>query len=184
MPIIGLFCMVDILVKPGTQIALNALLSLYAASNKKQEKGKFVAIFNPTREEVRRFFCDVWKKKTTGQILDPMETLAGDWMADHPEYHALLADPEGALAQDYTPERGETNPFLHLSMHLSISEQISIDQPPGIKEIADKLSQKLGSMHEAQHLIMECLGQAMWEAQREGGQLSPDKYLEALKKLV
>jgi hypothetical protein len=143
-----------------------------------------VAIFNPTREEVRRFFCDVWKKKAEGQILDAMETLAGDWMAEHSEYHTLLADPEGALAQDYTPERGETNPFLHLSMHLSISEQISINQPPGIKEIAEKLSQKLGSIHEAQHLIMECLGLVMWEAQRENQALNPEKYLEALKKLI
>ena len=143
-----------------------------------------MAIFNPTREEVRRFFCDTWKKKTENHILDPMETIAGDWMAEHPEYHALLADPEGALGQDYTPERGETNPFLHLSMHLSISEQISINQPPGIKEIAEKLGQKLGSEHEAQHLMMECLGQVMWEAQREGKPLNPENYLEALKKLV
>lgn len=143
-----------------------------------------MAIFNPTREEVRRFFCDTWKKNTENHILTPMETLASDWMKQHPEYHALLADPEGALEQDYTPERGETNPFLHLSMHLSISEQISIDQPPGIREIAQKLTKKLGSEHEAQHQMMECLGQVMWEAQREGGQLSPEKYLEALKKLT
>jgi hypothetical protein len=159
-------------------------LNPYAALSKKLEKEKFVAIFNPTREEVRRFFCDTWKKKTDKHILDSMETLAGDWMEQHPEYHALLSDPEGALEQDYTPERGETNPFLHLSMHLSISEQISIDQPPGIRELAEKLSKKLGSEHEAQHCMMECLGQAMWEAQREGKPLNPENYLEALKKLV
>ena len=143
-----------------------------------------MAIFNPTREEVRRFFCDTWKKKTGNHILDSMETLAGNWMEQHPEYHALLSDPEGALEQNYTPERGETNPFLHLSMHLSISEQISIDQPPGIREIAAKLNKKLGSEHEAQHRIMECLGQVMWEAQREGKPLNPENYLEALEKLV
>jgi hypothetical protein len=142
-----------------------------------------VAIFNPTREEVRRFFCDTWKKKTEDQILTPMEMIASDWMLEHPEYHNLLADPEGAVVQDYTPERGETNPFLHLSMHLSISEQISIDQPPGIKAIAKELAQKLGSEHEAQHAMMECLGQVMWEAQREGQALSPEKYLEALQRL-
>ena len=113
-----------------------------------------------------------------------METIAGDWMEEHPEYHALLADPQGALEKEYTPERGETNPFLHLSMHLSISEQIAINQPPGIRDIAEKLSQKLGSMHEAQHRIMECLGQVMWEAQREGKPLNPDNYIEALKKLL
>ena len=143
-----------------------------------------MAIFNPSREDVRRFFCDTWKKKTDNQILDSMETIAGDWMEEHPEYHALLADPQGALEQDYTPERGETNPFLHLSMHLSISEQIAINQPPGIRDIAEKLSQKLGSMHEAQHRIMECLGQVMWEAQREGKPLNLDNYIEALKKLL
>jgi hypothetical protein len=158
-------------------------LSPCVASNKKQAKEKFVAIFNPTREDVRRFFCDTWKKKTEGQILTPLETIAGDWMGQHPEYQNLLEDPEGAQTQDYTPERGETNPFLHLSMHLSISEQISIDQPPGIKLIAEKLAKKLGSEHEAQHRIMECLGQVMWEAQREGTPLSPEKYLESLKKL-
>jgi hypothetical protein len=113
-----------------------------------------------------------------------METLASDWILEHPEYHALLSDSKGALTQDYTPERGETNPFLHMSMHLSISEQISINQPPGIKEIAEKLSAKLGSMHEAQHLMMECLGQVMWEAQREQQALNPENYLEALKKLI
>jgi hypothetical protein len=142
-----------------------------------------VAIFNPTREEVRRFFCDTWKKKTEDHILTPMETLASDWMAQHPEYHTSLANPEDAVAQDYSLERGETNPFLHLSMHLSISEQISIDQPLGIKAIAEKLTKKLSSEHEAQHAMMECLGQVMWEAQRESQPLSPEKYLEALQKL-
>ena len=184
MRIIGLSYMVDIPAKRVIQIVRNALLSPCADLRKKLVKEKFVAIFNPTREEVRRFFCDTWKKKTENHILDPMETLASDWMVEHPEYHTLLADPEGALGQDYTPERGETNPFLHLSMHLSISEQISINQPPGIKEIADKLSQKVGSMHEAQHVMMECLGQVMWEAQREGQPLNPEKYLEALKNLI
>jgi len=142
-----------------------------------------VAIFNPTREEVRRFFCDTWKRKMENHILTPMETLASDWIVLHPEYHTLLSDPEGVISQDYTPERGETNPFLHLSMHLSISEQISIDQPPGIKAIAEKLTQKKGSEHEAQHAMMECLGQVMWGAQREGQALNPEKYLEALKRL-
>ncbi len=175
--------MVGIPARRATLIASNALLNHSVSSNKKLAKEKFVAIFNPTREEVRRFFCDTWKKKTEDQILTPMEIIASDWMVEHPEYHAVLADPDGAVAQDYTPERGETNPFLHLSMHLSISEQISIDQPAGIKAIAEKLAKKLGSEHEAQHAMMECLGQVMWEAQREGQPLSPEKYLEALQRL-
>ena len=154
------------------------------ATGKKRGKGKFVALFNPSREEVRRFFCDTWQKKQANSILTPLETLAGQWMEQHPEYHALLGDSEAALSQDYTPERGETNPFLHLSMHLSISEQISIDQPPSIRHVANVLAQRLDSEHEAQHRIMECLGQVLWESQRDGGQLSPEKYLLALKQLI
>ena len=151
---------------------------------KKRERDKFVALFNPSRDEVRRFFCDTWQKKQASTILTPLETLAGRWMEEHPEYHALLSDSEAALRQDYTPERGETNPFLHLSMHLSISEQISIDQPPGIRHVASVLAQRLDSEHAAQHRIMECLGQVLWESQRDGGQLSPEKYLLALKQLI
>ena len=162
----------------------NALLSHCVATGKKRGKGKFVALFNPSREEVRRFFCDTWQKKQANSILTPLEMLAGQWMEQHPEYHAVLGDSEAALSQDYTPERGETNPFLHLSMHLSISEQISIDQPPGIRHIANVLAQRLDSEHEAQHRIMECLGQVLWESQRDGGQLSPEKYLLALKQLI
>ena len=143
-----------------------------------------MALFNPSREEVRRFFCDTWQKKQANTILTPLETLAGQWMEEHPEYQALLGDSEAALSQDYTPERGETNPFLHLSMHLSISEQISIDQPPGIRHVASVLTQRLDSEHAAQHRIMECLGQVLWESQRDGGQLSPEKYLLALKQLI
>ena len=142
-----------------------------------------MAIFNPSREDVRHFFCDAWKKNNDGSILTPLETIAKQWIEQHPEYHPLLQDGEKALLQDFTPEQGQTNPFLHLSMHLSISEQMSIDQPPGIRNIANKLAQKLDSEHEAQHQIMECLGQVLWEASREGGQLNPEKYIQALQKL-
>ena len=175
--------MADIPAKLETLNAHNALSNPYVASNKKPAKEKFVAIFNPTREDVRRFFSDTWQKKTVGKILTPLETIAGNWIEQHPEYHDLLRDPEGAQNRDYTPDDGETNPFLHLSMHLSISEQIAIDQPPGIKRIAENLARKLESEHAAQHRIMECLGQVMWEAQRGGTPLNPEKYLESLKKL-
>jgi hypothetical protein len=162
----------------------NALSNHCVATDKKRGREKFVALFNPSRDEVRRFFCNTWQKKQANTILTPLETLAGQWMEQHPEYHDLLSDSEAALGQDYTPERGETNPFLHLSMHLSISEQISIDQPPGIRHVASVLAQRLDSEHAAQHRIMECLGQVLWESQRDGGQLSPEKYLLALKQLI
>jgi len=139
-------------------------------------------MFNPSREEVRRFFCDAWQKLLSGSDLTPLEVIAVDWIGEHPEYHALLTDTEGALAQDFTPEGGETNPFLHLAMHLSISEQVSIDQPPGIRQAYEMLAQRLDSPHEAQHQVMECLGEMLWQAQRSG--LPPDgaHYIDCVKR--
>ena len=143
-----------------------------------------MALFNPSREEVREFFCTTWQKYQDGHVLTPLEMIASQWMEQHPEFHKILGDPSGALEQEFTPEKGMTNPFLHLSMHLSISEQISIDQPPGIRHIANTLSRKLDSEHEAQHQIMECLGQVLWQAQNQSKPLDVTDYIELLKKLI
>src|SRR4051794_14339435 len=97
-------------------------------------------MFNPSQQDVRRFFCAVAAKTRAGQPLDALETLAGQWIADHPEYAADLADEERALAASYDGSDGRTNPFLHLSMHLSISEQCSIDQPRGIRQAVELLA--------------------------------------------
>ncbi|MCC7005751.1 MAG: DUF1841 family protein [Ottowia sp.] len=123
-------------------------------------------LFNPSREEVRQFFCTIWDKHAARQLLSPLESMALEWVLIHPEYHALLSNQERALAQDFTPEDGQTNPFLHLAMHLSIAEQISIDQPAGIRQAYEQLCQKLDSKHEAHHRIMTCLGEMLWQAQR------------------
>ena len=143
-----------------------------------------MALFNPSREEVREFFCSTWQKYQDGHVLTPLEMIASQWMEQHPEFHAILSDPSSALEQEFTPEKGMTNPFLHLSMHLSISEQISIDQPPGIRHIANTLSRKLDSEHEAQHQIMECLGQVLWQAQNQSKPIDVTNYIELLKKLI
>lgn len=129
-------------------------------------------MFNPSREEVRRFFCDAWRKETTGTPLTPLEAIAVDWMREHPEYHDQLADADAAVAEEFTPERGQTNPFLHLSMHLSIAEQVSVDQPRGIRAAYEALARRLDSPHEAHHHMMECLGEMLWQSQRSG--LPPD----------
>lgn len=123
-------------------------------------------MFNPSRDDVRRFFCDTWRKHRAGEVLMPIEAAALKWILVHPEYHALLADPERALAEEYTVERGTTNPFLHLSMHLALDEQLSIDQPPGIRAAFARLAARAGGEHEAAHEAMECLGRIVWEAQR------------------
>jgi len=139
-------------------------------------------MFTPSQHDVRRFFCDTHRKRRQGLPLTPMETVAADWIGEHPEYHAELDDVEAALAAVYDVEAGRTNPFLHLSMHLSISEQVSIDQPRGIKQAYALLAAKRGSAHEAQHEVMECLGEMMWESQRSG--LPPDghKYIDCIRR--
>ena len=139
-------------------------------------------MFNPSQHDVRRFFCEAWRKQREGLVQKPMETLAAQWIREHPEHHADLADVNEALAATYSVESGRTNPFLHLSMHLSISEQCGIDQPRGIRQAVELLAAKRGSLHEAHHEAMECLGEMVWASQRSG--LPPDgqSYLECVRK--
>ena len=139
-------------------------------------------MFAPSQNDVRRFFCEAHRKQRDGAPLTPLEVLAGDWIGQHPEYHADLADVDAALAAVYTVEDGRSNPFLHLSMHLSISEQIGIDQPRGIKQAFELLAARLGSAHAAQHEVMECLGEMIWAAQRSGLPPDGEKYLECVRR--
>jgi len=136
-------------------------------------------MFNPSREQVRQFFCETWAKHRAKAVLTPLEAIALDWIRQHPEYHADLESPE-ALSTQYQVEQGKTNPFLHLSMHLAISEQISIDHPRGIRSSFEKMSASLGE-HDAAHEIMECLGQVVWESQRLGKPLDSDHYIELIR---
>jgi len=139
-------------------------------------------MFQPSQSDVRRFFCVAYAKERDRRPLDAMEAIAARWIAEHPEYHAELADEAAALAAVYTVEEGRTNPFLHLAMHLSIDEQCSIDQPSGIRQAVELLAARRGSLHEAHHEVMECLGEMIWASQRSG--LPPDglAYIEAVRK--
>jgi len=123
-------------------------------------------MFTPSQADVRRFFCSVYSKARSGQALEAIEIIASQWIAEHPEYHADFADADAALEKMYDVQAGVTNPFLHLSMHLSISEQSSIDQPRGIRQAVELLTAKRDSLHDAHHEAMECLGQMVWESQR------------------
>lgn len=123
-------------------------------------------MFNPSRDEVRRFFCDAWRKRRAGEVLTPLEATALKWVDVHREYHPLLEDADRAVTADFSVERGQSNPFLHLSMHLAIEEQLSIDQPPGIRAVFMQLAARSGSEHDAVHEAMECLGRVLWESQR------------------
>ncbi len=139
-------------------------------------------MFAPSQTDVRRFFCATLARQRAGQPLEPMQALAARWVDEHPEYHAELADEAAALAAVYTVEDGRTNPFLHLSMHLSIHEQMAIDQPTGIRQAVELLAAKRGSLHEAHHEVMEALGEMVWASQRSG--LPPDgqAYLENVRR--
>jgi hypothetical protein len=139
-------------------------------------------LFQPSREEVRRFFIQAWHKQQQHELLTPLETLAVEWVKEHPEYHADLC--ETGLERDYSVCAGQTNPFLHLAMHLSMSEQTSIDQPPGVRQAVETLVQRLGSVHEAHHQAMECLGQMLWESQRRNAPPDGEYYVECLKRMA
>jgi hypothetical protein len=138
-------------------------------------------MFTPSQHDVRRFFCEAHAKSSTGTPMTSLEIAAADWIALHPEYHADLADADAALAAVYDVEAGRINPFLHLSMHLSISEQVSIDQPRGIRQAVEVLTARCGSVHAAHHQVMECLGDMMWTSQRSS--LPPDgaKYIDCVR---
>lgn len=137
-------------------------------------------MFNPTRDQVREFFMTTWQKHLDKSVLSPIEATALKWILEHPEYHSLLSSAE-AKQQDFTVSGGQVNPFLHLSMHLAIEEQVSINSPPGIKAIFEQLSQRRNP-HDAMHDIMECLGQVIWESQRLGKPLNNELYMDLLQK--
>ncbi|WP_455202832.1 DUF1841 family protein [Kaarinaea lacus] len=140
-------------------------------------------MFDLDREQSRQMFFNAWEKQSRQQVLEPIESLIVDVIQLHPEYHALLEKPETNQDKDYFPEMGETNPFLHMGLHIAIKEQISIDQPFGINKHYQRLLAKHQDPHIVEHQIMECLAQMIWEAQRSHTMPDNNVYLECLSKL-
>lgn len=140
-----------------------------------------MTMFQPSRDQARRFFIEAWRKYREKQPLEPLEALAVEHILRHPEYHDLLQDEEGSLGRDWLPELGETNPFLHLGLHLSISEQLSIDQPPGIVARYQNLLSRLCDEHTAQHAVMDCLVEMIWQSQRHHQPLDAVAYLACVE---
>lgn len=135
------------------------------------------------RNEARRFFIETWRKYRAEEALQPLERQLLAVILEHPEYHPRLEDAEAALAAEYTPEGGQSNPFLHMGMHLALREQVGTDRPAGIAALYQRLLRKYASEHALEHAMLERLGEALWTAQRNG--LPPDEaaYLESLKRL-
>lgn len=140
-------------------------------------------MFGQNRQQLRQFYHDVWQKKSNNLVLNALETIIAHVIESHPEYHSIFQS-DTSLEQDYFVEDGQTNPFLHMGLHISLHEQISTNRPAGIREIYQQLLHKFGDAHAAEHQMMECLTESLWLAQRNNIMPSEDAYLESLKQLL
>jgi len=139
-------------------------------------------IFSGDRTALRRMFQTAWQKRVEGRPLEPLEAIIADVVALHPEYHRFIEQPD-ALDRDWSPEMGETNPFLHMGMHIALHEQLSTHRPAGINEAYAAALVKLGDPHAVEHRFMECLGEALWQAQRNGTPPDETAYLRCLRSI-
>ena len=139
-------------------------------------------IFGQDRNELRRMYADAWKKRCENLPLTPLETQIADAFEMHPEYHEELVS--GDLDKDYTPDGGRENPFLHMGLHLGVREQVSTDRPAGIKAVHETLTARSGDVHAAEHAMIECLAETLWEAQANNQPPDEQKYLERLRRIA
>lgn len=140
-------------------------------------------MFGHDRDSLRRYYCMAWEKAQSGQPLEPLEQLIAGVIGEHPEYQPALTAAERALGREYLPEMGETNPFLHMGMHIALQEQLGSQRPEGIVEIYQQLCRRLGDRHAVEHRMIECLGETLWEAQRSGVEPDERAYLQRLRRL-
>ncbi|HEX7965776.1 MAG TPA: DUF1841 family protein [Gammaproteobacteria bacterium] len=143
-----------------------------------------MSIHGESRSDTRQAFFDVWRKMQAGTPMTALETLIADVIRLHPEYHTLLDQGIEVLDKDWLPEGGETNPFLHMGMHIAIREQLSIDRPPGIKAAYAALLAKTRDVMETEHQMLECLGETLWRAQRENKMPDEQLYLRLVRERV
>lgn len=135
------------------------------------------------RSSLRRMYFEAWRKHRESRPVEPVEDQIVRVVELHPEYAALLElEDEAAVERDYRPEDDRTNPFLHMGLHLAVREQVATDRPPGIAEVHRSLLASLGDLHEAEHAMIDCLGEALWQAQRSGRAPDEAAYLEALRR--
>lgn len=141
-------------------------------------------MFGQDRTELRQMFFTAWKKQQNKQLMEPLEAVVAKIIELHPEYHTLLENETPELDKDYTPEMGQTNPFLHMAMHISIQEQLSTKRPTGIEQLHQSMLKKNKDPHETEHLMMECLGKMLWQAQSENRMPDENSYLSCLKRYI
>ena len=138
-------------------------------------------IFASDRHTLRRMFIDAWRKAREGGVMEPLEVRIAEVIGEHPEYHALLERPDAALDRDWPPEGGETNPFLHMALHIAVREQLATDRPPGISHAFHALLAEQGERLAAEHVLLECLGEELWQAQRDNRTHDEQVYLERIR---
>lgn len=138
-------------------------------------------IFSQDRGDLRRMYAEAWRKRTAGEPLAPLEAEIADVIAEHPEYHAALS--EAGLDDDFRPEEGRTNPFLHMGLHLALREQVATDRPAGIAAVHRQIAARRGDSHAAEHAMIEILAEILWEAQQRGRPPDEQQYLDRLRRL-
>ncbi|MES9834450.1 MAG: DUF1841 family protein [Candidatus Thiodiazotropha sp. LLP2] len=141
-------------------------------------------MFSSDRNQLRQVFFEAWRKQLADEPLEPLEEIISQVIVQHPEYHGLLKNREQSLERDFYPEDGQTNPFLHMAMHLTLIEQVSTDRPAGISKLYQQICQHKGEAHEAEHQLMECLGRILWEAQSANRMPDELGYLDCIKRLI
>ncbi len=140
-------------------------------------------LYTSERDKLRQFYVDTWQKARLGSPMDPMETMVARVIEQHPEYHEMLANGNH-LGHEYKPEDGETNPFLHMGMHLGLQEQVAMDRPQGIQAVYQQLGEQLGDIHKTEHAMMECLAESLWKAQQHQAEPDEQHYLKNLQALL
>jgi hypothetical protein len=141
-----------------------------------------MTMFSTDRQSHRRTFITAWAKAQAGQPLEPVEAQIVQIARMHPEYEAYLSDPERNLDRDFSPEAGEANPFMHMGLHIAILDQLSVDQPPGIRRLHQQLVATTGDVHEAEHRMMQCLAEGLWRLQRDDHPFNEKAYLKCIKR--
>jgi Domain of unknown function (DUF1841) len=135
-----------------------------------------------TREQLRQSYADAWRKHLERSPLTALEAMISDVIGAHPEYQALVSDAVAAIAFEPSPGGDAENPFLHMGLHLAVRDQVSIDRPPGVRELHRLLNARHGDLHRAEHALMEALGETLWEAQRAGRPPDEGRYLARVRR--
>lgn len=130
-----------------------------------------------TRDQLRQSYSEAWRKQLAGSPLTPLEAMIADVIGLHPEYQSVIHDADAALAFEPSSTQANENPFLHMGLHMAVREQISIDRPPGVRDLHRSLASCYGDVHAAEHILMEALAETLWEAQRAGRPPDESQYL-------